>query len=542
MSTEFGKLNFAVGFNRTSAFPLDANSYFEDLAAAKEAVKGACEVGSSDSAYYFGQLIIVKTATGVSLYQIKNDGTLKEFGEASSAEDVAKRVEVLESENALVFIKGGTDEAPTYTLKVATAESDGFMSREQAAKLAGIETTYATKAEVTTLTGTVEGKQDKLVAGTAITIGVDGKTIGVDSTKFDAAGKAQELVSAHNTDAAAHSDIREEITAIKGDLDGRTKAYVFQNKEDETYKAAIAKTKSFKLGDTIYFIDENIPDEWVTNVSKTEPYYTFAPIESKTQIEGYVKDTRTINGHDLKADVTLTAADVGADAAGTAQGLIETLNVEKVAVGAGETIKSISEANGKIAVEKQAIVVEQSAVTGLDTALAGKVNVEEGKGLIDTALVTKLEKIQYNAVIKTVGAGLAISEAKELAVDAETLPAIATSKVTGLDAKLTDLANLKTQVGADTDEASVDGTIYSRIKQLQTDVANAGKIDVVKVNGTPLEVVDKAVDITIPAALITSVGDEFTVTEGKLDVKKVNVNKLEQTDGDTLILDGGTAA
>lgn len=542
MSTEFGKLNFAVGFNRTSAFPLDANSYFEDLAAAREAVKGACEVGSSDSAYYFGQLIIVKTTAGVSLYQIKNDGTLKEFGEASSAEEVAKRVEVLESENALVFVKGGTPEAPTYTLKVATAESDGFMSKEQAAKLAGIETTYATKDEVTTLTGTVDGKQDKLIAGTAITIGEDGKTIGVDSTKFDAAGKAQELVTAHNTDTAAHSDIREQITSLKNDLDGRTKVYVFQNKTDEAYTTAIGKKGSFKLGDTIYFVDENIPDEWVTAIADAAPFYTFAQIESKTQIEGYVKDTRKINGHDLKADVTLTPADVGADAAGTAQGLIETLNVEKVAVGAGETIKSISEVNGKIAVEKQAIVVEQSAVTGLDTALAGKVNTEEGKGLIETALVDKLSALQDNAVIKTVGAGLAISEAKELAVDAETLPAIATSKVTGLDEKLTDLANLKTQVGADTDEASVDGTIYSRIKQLQTDVANAGKIDVVNVNGTPLEVVDKAVDITIPAALITSVGDEFTVTEGKLDVKKVNVNKLEQTAGDTLILDGGTAA
>lgn len=542
MSTEFGKLNFAVGFNRTSAFPLDANSYFEDLAAAREAVKGACEVGSSDSAYYFGQLIIVKTTAGVSLYQIKNDGTLKEFGEASSAEDVAKRVEVLESENALVFVKGGTPEAPTYTLKIATAESDGFMSKEQAAKLAGIETTYATKDEVTTLTGTVDGKQDKLIAGTAITIGEDGKTIGVDSTKFDAAGKAQELVTAHNTDTAAHSDIREQITSLKHDLDGRTKVYVFQNKTDEAYTTAIGKKGSFKLGDTIYFIDENIPDEWVTAIADATPFYTFAQIESKTQIEGYVKDTRKINGHDLKADVTLTPADIGADAAGTAQGLIETLNVEKVAVGAGETIKSISEVNGKIAVEKQAIVVEQSAVTGLDTALAGKVNTEEGKGLIETALVDKLSALQDNAVIKTVGAGLAISETKELAVDAATIPAIATSKVTGLDTKLTDLANLKTQVGADTDEASVDGTIYSRIKQLQTDVANAGKIDVVKVNGKALEVVDKAVNIEIPAALITSVSEEFTVTAGKLEVKGVNVNKLEQTAGDTLILDGGTAA
>ena len=47
MAMEFGKLNFAVGFNRTSAFPLDANSYFEDLASAQAAAAGAAEVGSS---------------------------------------------------------------------------------------------------------------------------------------------------------------------------------------------------------------------------------------------------------------------------------------------------------------------------------------------------------------------------------------------------------------------------------------------------------------------------------------------------------------
>ena len=55
MAMEFGKLNFAVGFNRTSAFPLDANGYFESYEAAVTAVAGAAEVGSSDSAYYFGQ-------------------------------------------------------------------------------------------------------------------------------------------------------------------------------------------------------------------------------------------------------------------------------------------------------------------------------------------------------------------------------------------------------------------------------------------------------------------------------------------------------
>ena len=75
MAMEFGKLNFAVGFNRTSAFPLDANSYFESYAAAEAAVRGAAEVGSSDSAYYLGQLIIVNDKTadaskGIGLYQI----------------------------------------------------------------------------------------------------------------------------------------------------------------------------------------------------------------------------------------------------------------------------------------------------------------------------------------------------------------------------------------------------------------------------------------------------------------------------------------
>nr|DAG50500.1 MAG TPA: hypothetical protein [Caudoviricetes sp.] len=56
---DFGKLNFAVGFNRTSAFPLDANSYFEDYNEAVTAAAGAAEVGSANSAFYIGQIIIV---------------------------------------------------------------------------------------------------------------------------------------------------------------------------------------------------------------------------------------------------------------------------------------------------------------------------------------------------------------------------------------------------------------------------------------------------------------------------------------------------
>ena len=97
MSMDFGKLNFAVGFNRTSAFPLDANSYFENYTDAVAAAAGAAVVGSSDSAYYIGQLIIVKDENNFGLYQIGADKTLVKFGQASSADDLKTQLDALKT-------------------------------------------------------------------------------------------------------------------------------------------------------------------------------------------------------------------------------------------------------------------------------------------------------------------------------------------------------------------------------------------------------------------------------------------------------------
>lgn len=129
MSTEFGKLNFAVGFNRTSAFPLDANSYFEDYDEAVAAAASACEVGSSDSAYYIGQLLIVRNAVGFGLYQISEAKGLIKFGQASSADELTDRVVALEGKVATIEGK----------LILASATADGFMSKADFTKLAGIE-------------------------------------------------------------------------------------------------------------------------------------------------------------------------------------------------------------------------------------------------------------------------------------------------------------------------------------------------------------------------------------------------------------------
>lgn len=80
MSMNFGTLDFAVAFNRQTAFPLDAKSYFESLELANAAAATAQEAGSSETTYYFGQTIAVVEGGKATLYVIQPDKTLKEVG------------------------------------------------------------------------------------------------------------------------------------------------------------------------------------------------------------------------------------------------------------------------------------------------------------------------------------------------------------------------------------------------------------------------------------------------------------------------------
>lgn len=80
MAMTFGTLDFAVAFNRQTAFPLDAKSYFESLELATAAAASAQEAGSSETTYYYGQTIAVVESGKATLYVIQPDKTLKEVG------------------------------------------------------------------------------------------------------------------------------------------------------------------------------------------------------------------------------------------------------------------------------------------------------------------------------------------------------------------------------------------------------------------------------------------------------------------------------
>ena len=78
--SDFGKLNFSVALNPTSAFPLDARCYFNSLALAKAAAATAESVGSTDTVYYYGMKLMVDLLDGTTpkWYTIQADRTVKE--------------------------------------------------------------------------------------------------------------------------------------------------------------------------------------------------------------------------------------------------------------------------------------------------------------------------------------------------------------------------------------------------------------------------------------------------------------------------------
>lgn len=90
--------------------------------------------------------------------------------------------------------------------------------------------------------------------------------------------------------------------------------------------------------------------------------------------------------------------------------------------------------------------------------------------------------------------------------------------------------------------------VEDRIKALEDLEADDNIIEAIKLAGetTALEVVDKTV--TLPAAtnakygLVKLSNEIATNDNGELEIKAVNANKLEQSEGDWLILNGGTAA
>ena len=563
MSMNFGKLNFAVGFNRTSAFPLDANSYFENYNDAVTAAAGAAEVGSADSAYYIGQLLIVKDTTeGVGLYQINAGKTLTKFGQASSADELASKISALEARCAVIEGK----------LILATTEKDGFMSKEDKAKLDGI----AEGAQANVLEGVK-------VDGTELEI-VD-KKVNIDLSSY---AKKTEVEAVQSVANAAMPKAGGEFTgavtvqAPTADMNPATKKYV-----DD----AIGGITSFE-----FRVVEKLPTSGEAGV-----IYLVAHSHGSQDIyDEYIWVTdkfEKIGNTDIDLSGYVTTQALSDE--------IKKLLLAQVDVAASETIKSISETNGIVAVEKQAIAIEQSQVNGLTEALAGKqaanANLDKLNAITGTGLVKKTAdgyEVDNSAYIT--GAALD-GYAKSADVTAEIGTAVGAAKtelegeinkkqsIIDADHKLSGslidgsvatagvadsvrgvlTAGGKTYNGSEAVEiTAADLGALTEIPQATAEALGGiklGHAEGANEHAVVLDTEGKAyVTVPVPEALTYGVlsngglaineNREFSIATGGVltamigdgqvtdaKISAVNVNKLVQTEGDELILNGGDA-
>ena len=114
--------------------------------------------------------------------------------------------------------------------------------------------------------------------------------------------------------------------------------------------------------------------------------------------------------------------------------------------------------------------------------------------------------------------------------------------ITGGESAADVLAELNTYKGTNDERVT---NVENRVKALE-EADDDNIIEEVKVAGTALEVVEKSVDIpaaTAEAYGVVKLSDEVGANDaGALEVKALNVNKLVQTPGEWLILNGGTAS
>ena len=144
MALNFSKMNFSVSFNPTSAFPLDARSYFESYDLALAAAAKAVEAGSTEGTLYFGQTIAVVENGAAQLYIIQPDKTLTEVGS-----------KVVVDENAFELDEDGT----LKLLGLAEAEEGAQLVKSKDGSLIWVKPDTTT---VDGLAGAVETLEEEL--------------------------------------------------------------------------------------------------------------------------------------------------------------------------------------------------------------------------------------------------------------------------------------------------------------------------------------------------------------------------------------------
>lgn len=544
-------LGFPLNFRRGNPNPLDNSSVWASLEAAQN-------YATNDPVAYVGQILtVVDNAQGTAtVYSIQDEaGTLKKVGTTPVGDGLT--IEVVDGQ---IKLKGA---ATAETGAQPRIKSDGSIewivpSTETVdglqAAVSGLQSDVST---LQTDMGNVKSTLGNSESGLVKDVADNASGIEAINTKIGnvAEGKTiVEMISDAQT-AATYDDtaLAGRVSAIEGDYLKAADKITLETKM--ATDIATAKTEAIEtvLGeavpedfDTLKEVaawiqsDTTASAELITRVTNIENDYLKGA--DKTALQGEIDALETFVG-------TLPEGAVSTNVVAYIQEVVDALKIGDYAKVADLTALTtrVSTAEGKItaleevgaekniiaSVDTNQFAIDESRnltlldiamgkVTGLSDALNGKVDKIEGYSLLSPTDKTKLDALVIGE------SGVEISGKVNAA------------NVEGLGNWLT--------TNRDTVPGLFDTTSSSKLSGIEAG-AQVNDLEVVKIAGTALPISDKAVDIPMATAealgvVLSSIAEnKITVgVDGTMEVNSVNVNKLTQTDGEFLILNGGSSA
>lgn len=442
MSLDFGKLDFAVSFNRLTAFPLDAKSYFESYAAAEAAALTAKAAGSTESTYYFGQTVVVVENNTANLYQIQPDGSLSSVGG-----DIAINSSVFATDaDGSLNLYGFADAVAGAQLVKA---ADGTLSwvKPDETTIEGLGTAVETlktdvaniTEDVTELTESVSELESKVGDPANSELGTEATGLYAEIERLDEEkANAADVYTKTEVDAkiAAADHLKRKIVEKYEDI----QTYIDTYEDEDQY--------IFMVPNGLTEYDDKY-DEYIVIDGKIEPVGSW-----EVKLDDYVsnQELTTI----LASYATSSQLEDKVDKV-EGSSLVDDELIEKL-----ENLENIQSVNSSdLTVSETGELALSDAIKEL---IDGKVTAVEGKSLVSNTLITKLETLNANAeenFIKSVDtAHFNVDDVGHL-----TLNDIPIAKVTGLEDALAQ-ANIINDVSSDF--TITDGKVLT-LNEISTD-------------------------------------------------------------------------
>lgn len=542
-------MTFAKSFSAMNGQPLDNREVWYDKTLLEEEVKG--------TKFYVGQKVCYVDIENQKVYQysVQLDGTLKEIGVAPVSDGATIAVDVDTGKISLYGVEGldihktyvpsivngvlTWDEPDTSTAEGQTQEINSLKTRTQALEtiVNGVEESEGVEAQEG-LVHKVASHTEQLTTNTDAIKSLETK-VGRDADgETPASGLFKEIndvVTRVNTieDDYLKSTDKTEITnqfdSISTDISNLDAAYKAADKLLEDRISALEGTTHFSGAGL--FADRPLEgdDGDIYVATDTGKEYIWANGQWIELGDVTAEQERLTN---LETQVTEIITDLEDKAPLSHTHEINDVNELQSTLNTIDSRISTTETDLTSLISKVGNPTGETEATGLYADIANLVSEVDTKVDITTAT--------QNSGIRFINQN-EIDKLKALVIDNETggvaiSGTVNADNVQGLAEAIVDVV---TGTGVVNDAAE---TVLNKLS-IQAG-AQVNLIETIKLNGAALTVTDKSVDITLNALGITSSEkeNEIKINSSKtMQVNSLNVNRLVQTEGEELILNGGNS-